>query len=245
MPRKPLLPEWRYWPALAFAAPIAVAAYSASLSESKQPNQSNYKTADKTDLDGPLSDFWHWVTKDSISFFTFVLALVAGSQGGLILWQIILTRNEFIATHRPRLFVQNVVVTHGTDRLDHHIPARCLISVVNGGETRCRITEWHAAIYYHGENAMFIPHGAKTVVFDPQDGRDLLPGQFGRVELEQPADGLGKDYFDNGSAILYVIGCITYEGDDKIPRVTGFCRRYSQSTGRWAADISTEYEYAY
>lgn len=93
--KKPLLPEWRYWPAVMPVGILALVVYgSFSPHENRGGAEPNYQTYNY----GSLSDFGDWITKDSISFFTFVLALLTAGLVWVAFLQIGFLRRSEAAT---------------------------------------------------------------------------------------------------------------------------------------------------
>lgn len=244
--RKPLLPEWRWWPAIPFAALIALAIYGVISPtppiaiSGYHPSRQDHKT------DNPLSHFWDWITKDSISFFTVVLAFVALGQGILIRGQIKLGRDEFNATHRPRMLVQRVRITDfGSVTFDED-PAKLCVILVNAGESDAFVTEWRASLYIQKDCTPFNPIFPKTnfTVTRREFNFWFEPGQFEKADTtDKPLTEIAA--CREGKAVIYMIGYINYIGRDGIKRNTGFCRRYRTDTGQWVTEKDSEYEYAY
>lgn len=292
--RKPLLPEWRYWPAVPFVILILAAAFGFSLpvptsnlsiteqrtgvycniAEAKQPADCaaqvpTIKTIVKSDSEDCETEKPNKQTYDEclltrytgqLSRWTFALFMATvvlgllGLGGGILSYrQFRLARTEFIATHRPKLFVQTVTVTNKGTRIVrngkmHHTPASAIITVANGGDTPAFIIEWQAVIYYQRPEAAFTPGlGTEPIQRPKIDAAGIIPGEFqkiGHTQMHVVDDDWEE--FVNAGGQMFFIGRITYQGADKIKRNTGFCRRYDSSeAGAWRPVKESEYEYTY
>ena len=197
---------------------------------------------------------WKWLSDPAnltaiatlvIAIFTVVLAIVSYYQARLTRQTIDLARDEFSATHRPRLFVQSVIVRSYGRGEPNETPARMIFHMINGGDARCRLLDWEATIYFQTDEAMFQPKFGATLYNTDKEKYVLAPGEAGTLEVEQRHDSLGVGQFDVGLARLFVLGRLTYQGDDGISRAPGFCREYSRDDGMWHIMKDSEYEYAY
>jgi hypothetical protein len=161
--------------------------------------------------------------------------------------QIKLARDEFNATHRPRITVQRI--GHWSIGDDKEM-AFVDVPVVNSGEATAIITEFVAEIYVQGADSAFQP------TLDPQfasrPDKYLAIGEWTALKTSCPEvwryDEFKQQYLypaPHQIVRLYAIGRITYHGEDGLSRQTGFCREYSRITGMWAAVKDSEYEYCY
>lgn len=180
------------------------------------------------------------------AFATVFMAVFTGTLWFVTNKAVGLARDEFIATHRPRIFVQTVnVLTQGARSRPTPDPARFAVQAVNGGETTCRLTSWCGTIYYQSEDAAFTPNLAHLNVSYDLNRHVIQPGLPDMLVFEQdPVDMEWEDFVNLGGH-MFLVGRITYCGIDRIERITGFCREYSKDTGRWHAVKDSEYEYAY
>lgn len=189
-----------------------------------------------------------WVAR-----FTAVLARVTGEQARLTNEGIKLARDEFNATHRPKIFVQAVAVTDKGSRTvlkgyGIHNPAKAIITIANGGDAPAFIIEWRAVIYYQGADAAFTPGlDVAPVQLPDENAAGISPGVFehlGHSQVHAISDEWAR--FVNEGGAMFFIGRITYQGADRIRRNTGFCRRYDpEDTGAWRIVKDSEYEFAY
>lgn len=186
--------------------------------------------------------FWMWVTKDSISFFTFVLAVVSGGQGFLIFKQISLARDEFNATHRPKLHVRSML---------HFIPeankvAETTILVTNVGDTPATVVRVEADVGRRDEDRDWI------------EGFDLEECPLPQNLVIHPGALTGIDICSNGALsgisiaatsidpnypTLRFLGEISYIDGRGIERHTGFHFYWNSRTERWSRAAADDEQY--
>lgn len=194
-----------------------------------------------------------------VAYFTAILAI---STAGLwiVTWHsgrkqmrdmretIKLARDEFVATHRPKIIVQNFAT--GSDMV--------AISDQPGGQ---RITPVLLA-YNIGDSDAFIVGIKSTLCVLENDPKIpphlLLPcEQYFNIRLSSGQKRQLNAVIDwaitpidasqvlNGFRTMYCIGIITYMDERDAEREIGFCRRYIPSEERWIPVDNPEYEYAY
>jgi hypothetical protein len=153
-----------------------------------------------------LAQFWGWIAKDSISFFTFVLAIVAAFQGGFLWRQIKLGRDEFNATHRGQLEVKFVRDLGGSKGVE--------ITVINTGSGKATLVSARAMKWY-------------TIRAAPSPHE--IPGQaeFSLKTNFRPSDSdrYAITYSGRGGDYDAVFGWIIYDTADGARRTTYFGRR--------------------
>ena len=149
-----------------------------------------------------------------------------------------LGRQEFSASHRPKIFVQ-AVFAHFPE--DHK--GKCLLRffIANGGDTDATVVGYMAYLYHQVDGIVFAPEldGETSFVF--LNDTVLKPGA--RVEV------LGThlcDWITCGEGErLFAIGRVEYEGGDSARRITGFCREYFSKNAMWQKVPNDAYEYTY
>jgi hypothetical protein len=179
----------------------------------------------------------------AIGYFTWTLWRATTQQGRLTQQSIDLARDEFNATHRPKIIVRSFQIG------DHDLPAGKQINFIffaqNIGDSAAKIIEVHSATFVHNAGDP-IPTDLSFPFFEPfnvvlESGqRELFPGNGGStlVEIEH------RQIFA-GESDLYCMGTVVYIGAGGTrKRETGFCRRYRPRENRWDI-IESEYEYAY
>jgi hypothetical protein len=197
--------------------------------------------------------FWVAPLDDPIALFTLVLAIAAIFQlvANILLWvttrnAVRLGRDEFNASHRPKLRVRNIVVKPaaqgpGQMTLDpfhpgYHISGQFFLS--NIGDAAARITESHCEVYWGGINNVGWPD--RLPMQRPYEGKDgnnpiapqtLASGQAvtGLFFSEQPFPVLNWDPQKRSG--LFVMGWIEYLDERGIRRRTAFCREYLEREG--------------
>lgn len=178
-----------------------------------------------------------------IAAFTYFLIRVSSRQAELISKQIELGREEFRATHRPKIGVRGFNIAFEGVTGDHMHP--CSFTIFNEGSGTAFIREINAVLI-HDEycwNQM-----NRRVQFRNPDTKDrvLTPG----------ADELyftAKDFrFDDINSNWFLVGFVRYSDSaiGGIERKTGFCRRwvrplqYNMAAMYWVTE-DNEYEYSY
>jgi hypothetical protein len=240
---------------------LAVAAFAASFAyapayEICGPSQYTHEKECATYHAGPFALLWGMHILDDHNGLVTAIATIFIAGFTATLYSVTgravkLANDEFVATHRPKIFVHSVAVTakgrRGNPRIDRPFePARAIITIVNGGESWATIIEWCAVIYYQSPQAAFTPRLGDSQ--KPQaDAPLIVPGQWEDLGHNQ-ANVVDSDWeqFVAEGGRMFFIGKITYEGPDKIRRNTGFCREHdAKDAGAWRRVTDSEYEYAY
>jgi hypothetical protein len=196
-----------------------------------------------------MLDFWNWITRDSISFFTFILAIFTIVLAATSFWQglathrsVNLAADEFRVTHRPRVTVRSFQTLAEVGQA----PSITFL-YVNTGDLPAKVIEIRTCV------------GVGNVKFaDPIFERRLLRGvtlESGDKEIMEvmpPANfhfqrGFSGEVGYQGEvgheADAYLIGCVIYEDGKGRRRETGFCRVSEGSIQPWVTIKESEYEY--
>lgn len=200
-----------------------------------------------------MSAFFDWVKDPNnltaistliIALFTVVLAIVGWCQARLINKSIKLARDEFNATHRPKIIARAFDLLSGPP-----ISSRDNFDIVfiahNAGDGRGTVVEIRSAkvILNLGEkipgNWGFPFKETFDVVLDSGE-KEIFPLNSG---ITNQSVG-GQEGIMHNSTILYSIGVITYLDGGGRKRQTGFCRKYLPESNTWEV-VEGEYEYAY
>lgn len=202
-----------------------------------------------------MTDFWNWITKDSISFFTFVLAVVAIGQGFLILWQVRLGRQEFVANQRPKLRVRNIVVkTPHRNTIDRPpifqdgelVSGQLYVSNIGG--TAAMMVEQYILVYWSdNELPMERPYEGKSgVVFTSPpriEAGSSLPIPF-QSETPIPSKYIANSICSGASGWkLWVMGWVQFRDDSNLMHRTAFCRRFDTGLGRIVRREDEDYDH--
>lgn len=188
-----------------------------------------------------MSSFWDWITKDSISFFTAVLAVLTGALvffGGWQAWltrrTIDLAREEFIASHYPRIVLREVDLIEG----------RVHYMLVNEGSEATLVESWVMV------EAVAV--GAPQRNLRPFQHDDLGPLKFAHgerkaLEVETTGAGFHMRYPDaerSGIEGIYFVGALTYRDGLGNRRCSFFRRRWNPVTDSFERTGNPDHEYA-
>lgn len=245
--------SWRWWPAIPIALILGLALANA-VHEYQPKHDSRIQAADQAALDvGSPNSSPQWVEAQAtvtIARFTVVLAMVAIVGGALNWWQIhlarqsiALTRDEFMATHRPRITTRAL-----RPSLSRVINGRypVIFDFANEGETPAHIREIGTAVFT-GPGPW--NRGGREVRFEVEKiGAVVLSGQLYEIvtpETFSPIEDAGDRSAARG-IFTYCVGYATYTDEiGKITRSTGFCRRWNFENMTWERTGYEQYEYAY
>lgn len=197
---------------------------------------------------------------DWVAIFT---AVLSGST--LLLWnetrkaasaateQIRLGREEFNATHRPRVRVRNIVLSHpqnDTSEDDDFKPGELITGqfyLSNIGDSPAIIKEILCLVFvaewgrlpmkrpYEGQNgislsnAKLAPGSSMPWVFQS----DTIFTKRQAEALQHPSEAMRA----------FVLGWIAYEDTTQTIRRTAFCRMYQPQSGRFVMVVDTDYEH--
>jgi hypothetical protein len=175
------------------------------------------------------TDRWLVRWTGAVAIFTFVL----GALGG---WQ---AREEFIATHRPKIKIHAVEITHREVGKQTFIGASIL--AFNTGESVAKNVEVRGEIFMGPRFALDVQRPlVKT--FD-----EVLSGQKLRAEITSEWEASYAAAGKRTGIICYCLGWIAYRDENGQRRETGFCFQpeFSADGDRWVSAGKPEYEYSY
>jgi hypothetical protein len=195
---------------------------------------------------------WHWVFPDSISLFNLLLVVFTALLAVVAYKQVRLARDEFIATHRPKIIVHAVEISRddGGEGAEEKIGASVIY--FNVGDTPAQIVAINAKISRYRlplQSGLGVGIGIRlTPLPVPKDrivGGPHFIAIFSAHTFENERFVL-KAAQDNGrDGACMCIGQIVYEDGRGVRRETGFCRRLDVKDERWTKIDNPEYEYAY
>lgn len=163
-----------------------------------------------------------------------------------------LAREEFIATHRPRLILRSVAMKGPTDDLvpiEEGKPIMIRWTIVNTGDSPAQIIDSGVTAFV----------GSKT--FDDRDLRGRTLELLDKDKIK-PGGRTARTYtltvedikFDNlgslysrifaGHSAIYFWGFVEYSDLNGTERRTGFCRRYDARAERFTLVADPDHEYA-
>jgi hypothetical protein len=250
--------KWRFWPAvwLGFLLALTIAVLSLAAHQTKhdcgvgQPHQRADNACAPVSADERTADATDW-----IAAFTIILAVVGGVQGLLIWRQIALARDEFNATHRPKLRIRNINI-EGTGTgafagnftlIDHGESILGEYYVSNIGDAPAFI---EGAFFMLLGTTRALPMArpyatrpANCLVFK----KELAPGEVAYANIDITAESnifsMADVRYDGTSArpsminprehSLYALGWVTYRDGTKILRRTTFARKWSDDARRF------------
>ena len=149
-----------------------------------------------------------------------------------------LGRQEFAATHRPKIFVQSITMNFLND---NSWECRLGFFIANGGDTDATVIGYVADPYWHEEPTFFAPESVEgqfnflNDIIIPPGGRSEITSAH-VFDIREP--GFSR-------ANLFAIGRVEYRGTDQARRLTGFCREYINDTRMWQKVKNDAYEYTY
>jgi hypothetical protein len=162
-----------------------------------------------------------------IAAFTLILWLATNRQALLTAQIIALTREEFLASHRPLLIVHSIRILESdhSKRPDDQ-PLRVQFGVINAGTSAGTVTG--SAVYLHVLYRIDRPYLLELVpnnIIPPR--RFDVGAADNRVEVAFDRDGYGT-FVNNPDKTPYLSGYIVYEDGRGHARTTFFCRQFER-----------------
>lgn len=196
---------------------------------------------------------------DSTGFFTVVLCYVVFLQ---FIWltrqekvltdSIELSRDEFIATHRPRIVVRDVSIDYigETEEDKNMVEVKIDYSIANTGDTPAMIRMRNATlvltrnILVNVANANTLPARPKyDVMHNIVEDRILDGGESITRTHTQEMNRTDWGMLHTSMHSGFVVGFIRYEDKQKRRFLTAFCRLHDRVTNRCFVAESADYEY--
>jgi hypothetical protein len=175
-----------------------------------------------------------------IAVFTIVLALVGYFQARLIRKTIDLARQEFIATHRPKIKFHTAEITRRVNEGDDVNRIGASILCFNVGESVAKNVEVRGQIFA-GSNFAVDVQRPKVKTFS-----EVLSGDKLRAEINSDYPVVDVASGKRRGVDYHCIGWIAYWDENGLRRETGFCLRAEFSDrDRWVSAGKPEYEYDY
>jgi len=219
---------------------IPVLGWQASYSPAERQKEECYEAAKKNGYkQDECKSFWEKVTSDPIALFNLILAF---STVGL--WvatislrragnnQIRLAREEFIASHRPRIRINRIFPI---EKLFPNTQTRLIIEAANIGDTKATITEVGFDIYIEGQPFNAIPQ--------PYPGSEPVPpGKEARMTAfsNRMLSEAEINAIETGISEWRLLGIVNYTDDNGVMRSTSFMRVYNRAMSRFVK--VTEYD---
>lgn len=233
------------------SAPIA--------SEGKATDKTDKSKDEGTEFCGPIFGFKFRLTDIFMVLFT---AAIAGFTWRLYkstdnLWksgekQIQLAREEFIASHRPRLILRHVTMKGPTDDLVPIEDGKPIIirwTLVNIGDSPAKIVESGVTAFL-GSKIFDVRDLQGTKLETMETGEIKTGGRSARTytmttkDIKFPNYGSLYETLIKGDNAIYFWGFIEYADLNGIERRTAFCRRYDPHEERFVIVDAPDHEYA-
>jgi hypothetical protein len=177
-----------------------------------------------------------------LALFTAALVIVSALQIGFLIRadyytqrSLQLTRQEFAATHRPRVVVR---VIQGPSERNRRLHAEVIVA--NIGESAAIITEWNFDLKYWpvGRAAPPIINAGSMQPFSLRSGQR----HTFRVHSFEEFTDLDRFAEASGTKALYVLGLIRYRDVNGASRETAVCRVYDDKIHTFVSVPSHEYQ---
>ncbi len=172
-----------------------------------------------------------------------MLARVSRRQSNLIADQIKLAREEFVATHRPRLMLRRFYLNDPV--LAEGQALRIIFMIQNVGDSVGRVVEIRSATLVLGPGEPLRPN--MGFGFAESFNVSLTSGQS-EIFPVSGSTPLGNDermWVPQGKKTLFCLGAVIYLDEMDNRREIGFCRRYDAVHERWDKMDNPEYEYEF
>jgi hypothetical protein len=175
----------------------------------------------------------------AVAAFTFTLWVSTDKQARLTAQNTKLAREEFIATHRPKIKIHAVEITRTEVDGDNRIGASILC--FNVGESVAKNVEVRGEIFMGPRFAIDVQ---RPIV---RRFPEVLSGQKFRAEMNSDWQVVYAAAGKRTGIHCYCIGWIAYWDETGHRRETGFCfqTEFSNEGDRWVSAGKPEYEYDY
>jgi hypothetical protein len=226
---------------------IPVLGWQASYLPTERQKEECYEAAKKAGNEqDECKSFWEKVTSDPIAMFNLILAFstvglwvatISMSRAGNN--QIKLAREEFIATHRPKIRIHAVEIKHR--EVDDKVFIGASILAFNVGESVAKNVEVRGQIFMGPRFALDVQR--PIVKAFPE----VLSGQKLRADIDSDCQVSTAVAGRRNGIICYYLGWIAYWDEAGNRRETGFCLQPESGAngGRWVSANQPEHEYEY
>lgn len=225
---------------------------------SKESNPDTDKQRKDIDQKSPAKDIMDIISialtaiaTVAIAIFTFLLFVYNRKMWETTAQSIELSRQEFIASHPPKLRVNSVRLRFYSETAKPW-KIQCVITNIGGTSTTIKESNLTFDKLNKIENQLpvVLPFGDQEHMLSEAA---IAPGEYIIGELilnEQIRTALDIDMWqgtrrDNETPLFYFFGYIDYLDDAGINRKTAFCRGYNVEQYRFTAVQDDDYEYSY
>jgi hypothetical protein len=174
-----------------------------------------------------------------IGYFTYTLYTTSAEQSLLTRESIEFARQEFVATHRPKIIVYGMEVSLPGDDKPRHVHFR----YVNAGDTDASVTSIESHIHY--SKGMVVRAGLELRRHDVIKQPILVRSGANGVAITPDGAGFINLVRSGKEGVVFCVGVIVYRDSNSIERRTGFCRWFDGKSERWKKLEDDDYEYSY
>ena len=176
---------------------------------------------------------------------------ITANQTDILAKQHAVGRLDFLATHRPKLRVRNVVIvpiedaTHSPTLLMSDELIEGALFVSNYGDSVANIDEMLIKVFWtNSELPMRRPYEQEVGV--QITDRSVRPGtaqQFNFKSDKAIGNRDSNDILTGQNCRLFVMGWFSYKDEGDVQRRTAFCRKYDPPSGRFRRVDDPDYEH--
>jgi hypothetical protein len=188
------------------------------------------------------ADTWMIRWTGAVAVFTLVLAAIGAWQGIQLKRTVDLAREEFIATHRPKIRIHVAEFKHIPDNYPDESQNKAAASLLcfNIGESVAKKVEVRGQ-FFCGSN--FSVDVQRPVI---KEFEAIKSGEKFRVETASDWAAVDVAAAPRQGIELYLVGTISYWDENELRRETAFCfRAQFGARDRWVSAEKPEYEYEY
>jgi len=194
-----------------------------------------------------LEAFFYYINYYSgaiIAFFTFTLWVSTRQQATLTRDIAKLSRDEFNATHRPKITTRFFRPNTTDPGVNFGENISVFFQIVNEGEADAKITavgtrvfEWTGPWTRGAREIQFHVVRSEAILKSGQEERVFTAQDFPRAEILRSTP--------SGETSWWCIGYIDYLDRNDVRRRTGFCRKWNFETKAWDREKNGDWEYSY
>ena len=171
------------------------------------------------------------ITDSVLALFTLILVIIGWWQGKQLKATVDVTRDEYIASHRPRMRIKHVWLER---MLSSDEPVKINVITVNNGDSVAKVLRFDCVVHFvpagrYAPNKPFEGRSPRTPMVDLESGLSLDHGSVdaGMLSLTQ------IDTIRRGDAKLYCFAYVDYLDQSKTPflRKTSCCRIFRPDIG--------------